>query len=164
MMTVDDDRAASAGLEDILITDELARRPPRLADLVAENRALHALARQMAAQSQAKLKTLVTAALDLCRAGSAGFSLKEPDEGEGQFRWVALAGAYEAYEGRTSPGRGSPCGICLERRSPQLYSHPARHFTYLGNVEPTIVEGLVIPVWCADGIPLGTLWIVSHDE
>jgi GAF domain-containing protein len=30
-------------------------------------------------------------------------------------------------------------------------------------VEPAIVEGLVLPVQF-DGIALGTLWVVSHDE
>ncbi|MBW4623997.1 MAG: PAS domain S-box protein [Brasilonema octagenarum HA4186-MV1] len=152
------------GLENILITEELSRRLPKTIDLQAENQALHTLARQLAESPQIMLKTLVAVARDLCQAGTAGVSLLEiTPTGEEIFRWVALAGELEEYEQGTSPGDFSPCGVCLERRSPQLFLYPERYFTYFQQAKPAIVEGLVIPL-VIDEQPIGTIWIVSHDE
>ncbi|MBW4595346.1 MAG: PAS domain S-box protein [Brasilonema angustatum HA4187-MV1] len=151
-------------LEDILITEELSRRLPKTIDLQAENQALHTLARQLAQSPQIMLKTLVGVARDLCQAGTAGVSLLDlTPTGESIFHWVALAGEFEEYEQGTCPGDFSPCGVCLERRSPQLFLYPERYFTYLQQAKPAIIESLVIPL-VIDEQPLGTIWIVSHDE
>ena len=154
----------SVSLDDVLMTETLAHRSPRTPDLQTENQALHTLARQLAEQPQSMLKTLVTVAKDLCQAGTAGVSLLEvtPD-GEESFRWHVLAGALAGYEGETTPRNFSPCGICLDRQAPQLYFHPERYFTDLQQAHPAIVEGLVLPLIVANQ-PLGTIWIVSHDE
>ena len=153
-----------ANLEEIVITEALARRAPRQPDLQAEVDAYHALARQMANQPQALLQALMQTAVRLCRAGTAGVSLLEPTaDGEEVFRWVALAGVYEEHVGGTTPRDFSPCGTCLDRNSPQLYSYPARRFTYFNKVSPPIVEALVIPFGVERPI-LGTIWIVSHDD
>jgi PAS domain S-box-containing protein len=155
-------------LEDILITDELSRRAnlqvsSPTAKLKAENAALRMLARQLVEHPQTMLKTLVTIAKDLCQAGTAGVSLLEKTtSGEERFRWVALAGELEHYEQGTIPRQSSPCGICLDRRSPQLYSYPDRYFTTLASIEPPIVEALTIPLVVASQA-LGVIWIVSHD-
>ncbi|MEP0921802.1 PAS domain S-box protein [Leptolyngbya sp. ST-U4] len=156
--------SCSVGLNDILITAALAQRSPRTPNLQAETQALHTLARQFAEQSQTLLKTLVTVAKDLCQAEAAGVSLLEvtPD-GEEVFRWVAVVGTLADYEGSTAPRHFSPCGVCLDNRSPQLYSYPERYFTYIQKAKPTIVEGLVIPLIGANQ-PFGAIWIVSHDE
>lgn len=154
----------SVSLDDILITAALAERSPRTSNLQAETQALHTLARQLAEQPQTMLKTLVTVAQDLCQAGSAGVSLLEVTaDGEEIFRWSALAGEFAGYEGVTTPRNFSPCGTCLDRQAPQLYTYPERYFTYSQQTKPTIVEGLVIPLMGANQ-PLGTIWIVSHDE
>jgi PAS domain S-box-containing protein len=154
----------SVRLDDVLITEVLAQRSPRPPSLQAETQALHRLARQLAEQPQRMLKTLVTVAQDLCQAGTAGVSLlEETAEGEKRFRWVALAGALAEQEGGITPRDFSPCGTCLDRQMPLLYSYPGQYFTYFQRVQPQIVEGLVIPLWAADQ-PLGTIWIVSHDE
>ena len=67
-------------------------------------------------------KSLVRAALDLCRAGMAGVTLHEgTPSGEQVFRWVALAGAYEAYEvaprppSSTVPDLPPAAGYCIMR-------------------------------------------------
>ena len=146
------------GLDDVLITQELAHRSPRTPNLQAETDALHTLARQLAEQSQTMLKTLVTVALELCGAGSAGVSLLEvTPNGEEVFRWVALAGALEAYEQGTVERYKSPCGVCLEAQAPQLYSYPGRYFTDLQDIQPQIVEALVIPL-VPGNQPLGAIW------
>ncbi|MDF5707625.1 MAG: PAS domain-containing protein [Nostoc sp. S4] len=161
-MTCEDQK--QIGLEDILITEELSRRSPKTSDLQAENQALHTLAQQLAQSPQSMLKILVSIAKDLCQTGTAGVSLLEVSNSrESIFRWVALAGELEQYEQQTTPGNFSPCGVCLERRSPQLYLYPERYFTYFQQVKPAIIEGLVIPL-VIDEQPLGTIWIVSHDD
>lgn len=159
-------------LDDILITPVLAERaasqqPQRSArtpNLQAETQALHLLARQLAEQSQTMLKTLATVAQDLCQAGTAGVSLLEVSaDGEECFRWEALAGALEGYAGRTTPRSFSPCGVCLDRQAPQLYSYPERYFTYFDKIKPSIVEVLVVPLMSPTQL-LGTIWVMSHVE
>lgn len=159
-----DNESEHASLEEVVITDELCGRAGRPADLGAEVDAFHALARQMATQPASLLKCLMQTAVRLCGAGSAGVSLLEPTaDGSEVFRWVALAGVYEGHEGGTTPRDFSPCGTCLDRNSPQLYSYPARRFTYFNRVSPPIVEALVIPFGAKRPI-LGTIWIVAHDD
>ncbi len=152
------------GLQDILITEELYRRWPRTSDLQAENQALHTLARQLVESPQSMLKILVAVARKLCQAGTAGVSLLEvTPTGEEIFRLVAVTGALEQYEQGTISCAFSPCGVCQERRAPQLYLYPERYFTDLQQAKPAIIESLVIPL-VIDEQPLGTIWIVSHDE
>jgi RNA polymerase sigma factor (sigma-70 family) len=64
--------------------------------------------------------------------------------------------------GGTTPRNFSPCGSCLDAGKPVLYVAPARWFTYFGQIDTPITEGLVIPIY-RDGLAIGTLWIVSHD-
>jgi signal transduction histidine kinase len=150
-------------LDSILITDELARRPRRAADYKAENDSLRALAQHLVDSPETLLQRLVDMALQLCRCGSAGISIPELNaDGEPVFRWVAAAGIYARYEGHTIPGDLSPSSLCLERGSPQLFSHPARFFSFFSGLEPDIVEGLVIELR-GHGEPVGTLWIAQHD-
>jgi signal transduction histidine kinase len=154
---------SQAGLDDVLITAELARRPARAPDPLAENQALHALARQLTGTPLALLDSLVEIARELCQAGSAGVSvLATLPTGERIFRWDAMAGAWAGYAGRSTPCDFSPCGTCLERGAPQLYAYPARYFTYLADASPPLVESLVIPF--STGEASGTIWIVAHDE
>jgi PAS domain S-box-containing protein len=77
--------------------------------------------------------------------------------------WAAVAGAYESFEGNTTPRNFSPCSLCLKRGSPQLFSHPERYFTYLQAVSPPPVEVLIVPLML-EAQALGTIWIVAHDE
>ncbi|WP_017742606.1 EAL domain-containing protein [Scytonema hofmannii] len=151
-------------LDHVVITEELSRRLPRSPNLQSENQAMHTLARQMVNQSETMLKSLVEIALSLCQAGTAGVSLLDvTPSGEEVFRWDVLAGTLEQYVGGTTPRNFSPCGTCLDRGKPQLYSHPERYFTYFQATKTPFVEGLVLPL-IADNHALGTIWIVSHDE
>jgi signal transduction histidine kinase len=151
-------------LDDILITEEFSRRIPRTTDLKEENDALHTLIGQLVEQPQILLKKLVKIIAQLCQAESAGVSLLEvTPNGEDICRWFALAGMLEAYEQTATLYSFSCCGICLERQTPLLYSYPERYFTFLQQFKPTIVEILVVPLLIANQ-PLGTIWIVSHDE
>ncbi|HEY6389956.1 MAG TPA: sigma factor [Bryobacteraceae bacterium] len=48
-----------------------------------------------------------------------------------------------------------------ESRKPNR--NPARYFTYFQEIDTPIVEGLVVPMY-VDNLPVGTIWIVSHNE
>ncbi|GAA6615380.1 PAS domain S-box protein [Scytonema sp. NUACC26] len=153
-----------ATLNDILITEELSQRAPRTPDWCFQAQAMQSVARQMASHSQTLLQSLVDIALDLCNAGSAGVSLLEKTpNGEEVFRWNVLAGALAQYVGGTTKRDFSPCGVTLERGTPQLFSHPERYFTYFQAANTPIVEGLVLPL-IADCHVLGTIWIMSHSQ
>jgi two-component sensor histidine kinase len=43
-------------------------------------------------------------------------------------------------------------------------ARPARVFDYFNQAHIAIVEGLVVPLYDTGRVPLGTIWIVSHDE
>ncbi|MBD1848966.1 ATP-binding protein [Leptolyngbya sp. ST-U4] len=151
-------------LNDILITEELFQRSPRLPNLQAENQAMRSLVQQMARDSESLMQILVETALELCQAGTAGISLLETTaDGEETFRWNILAGTLAHYGGSTTSRNFSPCGVCLEQGTPVLFSHPERYFTYFQATNTPIVEGLVLPL-IADSHIFGTIWIMSHDE
>jgi PAS domain S-box-containing protein len=148
-------------LESVLATAELSRRPSRHPDYAAENRALVALAQQMAASPGGILQKLVETALELCRAHSAGISLLEED-GK-QFYWPAIVGQWATHVGGGTPRDYGPSGTVLDRNVAQLFSHPERYFTYLASVTPGIEEALLIPFY-VDGKAVGTIWVIAHDE
>ena len=153
-------------LDDILITSALYERQPPPSDPALELAALKDLVHQFAVDPGALLQRLVDVALELCGAGTSGVSLLEPgtSPGQGLFRWVALGGAYRQYAGGTTPEAFSPCGVCLQRGTAQLYAYPARVFTYLSAAHPEIVEGLVVPLRSGlDPEVLGTIWVIAHD-
>jgi RNA polymerase sigma factor (sigma-70 family) len=153
-----------AALEDILITDLLFSRPLRLRDPKQEGEALQTLGTAVASFPQRLIDSLLQLALDLCRAGTAGLSFLEADSGGAKiFRWTHLAGKLRDCVGGTTPRNFSPCGVTLDRNSPQLFDRPGRYFHYFNGVPYPIVEGLVIPFHVGQ-VTEGTVWIVSHRE
>lgn len=104
-------------------------------------------------------------ALELCDAGSAGLSvLAKAEDGSEIFRWDALAGQLASHVGGTTPRHFSPCGLCLDQAAPVLVSRPARLFTYFEQVDPPIIEALIVPLFDAGGVPLATIWVIAHDD
>lgn len=150
-------------LDDVLITAELAHRRARPSNLEAESRALQAIGRELATSCNDVLDALLRASLEICGAGSAGVSLLEVGaDGVEQFRWVALVGEVADHIGRLIPRYESPCGVCLDYNSPQLFERPARLFRYL---EPNnIVECLHYPFFAKNGRIVGVLWIFAHEN
>ncbi|HVL71988.1 MAG TPA: histidine kinase dimerization/phosphoacceptor domain -containing protein [Beijerinckiaceae bacterium] len=151
---------------DLLITDALYRRVPSARyDLRAEATAFHELSSVLIKDPEAAVQRFLELALRLCGAGSAGLSTLAQDEnGEPVFRWDALAGAFSPYVGGTTPRDFSPCGLCLDAGTTILLDRPARVFTYFDRAESPITEGLVVPLFDTGRVPLGTLWVASHDE
>ena len=154
--------SGAISLAEIDITAQLAQRSARSPDYAAENRALVHLALEMVTHPAHILQTLVDTALTLCRAGTAGLSLLESDNGEAVFRWEAVAGVFADRLNHTMPRDASPCGTTIDRNAPQLMYMPERFFPTLTAVPP-VVEALLIPFQVA-GTPIGTLWVVAHDE
>lgn len=136
--------------------------------ITRESLALHRIAANTGEEPYAVLQGLLSAAVELCGGGAdtstAGVSLLEPAPGGGeQFRWVALAGCLAAHIGGTTARNFSPCGECLDRGGPILFSRPDLKYDYLsaGGIECT--EGLVLPFTSSlHSTPLGTIWVLSH--
>ncbi|HYR67997.1 MAG TPA: hypothetical protein VEP47_17785 [Reyranella sp.] len=125
-------------LQSMLSTAELSRRPTRAPDHEAENRALIALAREMAISPEGILQKLADTALVLCRAHSAGLSLLEDDDQRSNFHWRALAGAWAPHLNGGTPRNFGPCGTVLDRNLALMCSHPERDFPYFGEVLPLL--------------------------
>ena len=105
--------AATASFDEVDISSVLASRPHRPPDYEAENRALAALAAELARNPQGMLQTLVESALALCNADTAGISLLETHDGVELFRWEAIAGVFAAARNGTMPRDASPCGVTI---------------------------------------------------
>ncbi len=154
---------------DVLITDELARRPARAPDPQAENHFLKALIRRLREPNADTtiLQAVADAALALCRAGSAGVSILESVDGAGLFRWHGAAGRWQAHSQATRARDASPCGLVLvldlDLDRPLLLRHPERHFGSDASAMPPLVELLPAPFTVA-GRKAGTVWVVCHDE
>jgi hypothetical protein len=151
-----------ARLNDVITTAQLARRPSRPPQHAAENDALIALARTMATSPRSVLHKLVSTALGLTGAGSAGISIAENAGGASVFRWRATAGAFAAFEGGTMPRDFSPCGVVLDRNATQLMADPVRYWPYIADLYPHVAEVLLVPFYGVGDVPLGTLWAVDH--
>jgi two-component system sensor kinase FixL len=156
--------AEPVGLDAVLTTAELARRPARPPDHAAEAKALAALARTLAESPRSILQTLADLALELCRADSTGVSILESGGTTSVCRWPAIAGQFAAnLMNGTMPRDASPCGTVLDRNSALLFARPERHFAYPVIVDPPIVEALLVP-FHHGGKPVGTVWAVAHTE
>jgi len=132
--------------------------------LESEVAVLLELAHLLAGQDRGKLLSKISAlALELCKAESSGFSILETAEnGTEIFRWTATRGRMQAFEGGTTPAEFSPCGVCLERNSPQLFKYPERYYLYLRPISP-IAELLLIPVYGKNAW-VGTVWVICHEK
>ena len=115
---------AVADVDDLVATHELASRPARTPDHAAENRALAALALELARHPEGVAGRVEDVLRALCRCSAAGASLPAPDAG---FDWRAVGGD----------------GILLLR-------DPARVFPSLCADGPPPAE-MLLATWDADG-------------
>jgi two-component sensor histidine kinase len=148
----------------LLITDQLLTRPAHRPDLQAEIDAFRELSMVLAFEPGRGIQRFVEIALELCKAGSAGFSELHLDGTEPLFRWAALAGKFAPHIGGTMLRDASPCGLCLDHGTTILMCRPARFFEFSAPVANTITEALIVPVYDMGRVPLGTIWVMSHDE
>ena len=161
MRELSQQRRAVRSVDEVIITEEITRRPSRPPDYAAENRALVALAQKITTDPQGVLQSVAELAMELCHADSAGISILEPGGGDGIFRWHAAVGAFAANLGGTMPREASPCGIVISRNSVLLFNEAERFFPALRDVKPRIYENLLAP-WAVNGQVVGTLWAIGH--
>jgi two-component sensor histidine kinase len=103
----------------------------------------------------------VNLAMEICEADSAGISLLESEAAV--FRWAYLVGKLATFNGATTPRYFSPCGICLDQRTPILMQRPERAYPWIADAGITVPEVLLVPLYINGEAPLGTLWIVARD-
>lgn len=162
--TIQEPAQLPATLQSILITEQLRSRDCRQRTSELETKCLRALAHVAATSPDHLLDFFLKMPIDLCGAGSSGLSVYDPNApGEQVFHWTNVSGRLEKYVGGTTPRNFSPCGVTLDRKSPQLFKYPARYFQYFNKVEIPIVEALVVPLHIGPHTE-GTTWIVAHDE
>src|SRR3954471_12039617 len=149
------------GVDDVLITAELASRPSRTPNYESESRALGLLAQEMATNPGAVLQKCAELVIELCHADSAGISILEPGGTSGMLRWHAAAGGFAANLHGIMPREASPCGTVMERNRVLLFNEAERFFPALRGVEPRIYENLLAP-WHVKDEAVGTLWAVRH--
>jgi len=142
---------------------ELRRRSSRAPEYERESRALVRLARAQTGPRDVLLQTIVDAALELCRAGSAGISLVEELDGNRYFRWLAVAGQVAGLRGNLTAWKDCPCAIAPELQESLLLVDPLQTFEALRGGPAYITEGLVVPIE-TDGVPLGAIWVMSHSD
>jgi hypothetical protein len=106
-------------------------------------------------------RRLVEAALQLCRAGTAGVSLLGTEGGQEVFTAEAVAGVL-SNQLESTMARGSPCGAAIDRDATQLMYLPERFFSNL-RFDPPILETLIIP-FRVQSRPAGTVWLAAHDD
>jgi signal transduction histidine kinase/ActR/RegA family two-component response regulator len=148
-------------LENILITDELAKRVSRQPNFQTEAEALRELAASLTASPDQILQKLSETVLKLCQAHSAGVSVVEPENGV--FRWRAIAGELAKFLGGTMPRDFSPCGEVLDRAQPLLMQKPERFYPYITQLGVPIHEVLLMP-FTQNGVISGTIWIIFHND
>ena len=153
----------SSHIDDLDVTTLLSMRPSRQPDYLSENTALGELAYALAERPDNMIQALAEASLQLTGAHSAGLSLEEFIDGETTLRWVATAGDFAKYLHATLPRHFSPCGEVLDRNEQILMKEPVRRYGYIGELDKPVVEVLLTP-FHSDGKPIGTVWVVSHDD
>jgi two-component system CheB/CheR fusion protein len=150
-------------LDEVIATEALDQRLPRVRNLPAEDRALAEMKRVLAGSPRGVLQKLVEVALDLCDAQSAGITLLEEADGRRFFRWHAVTGQWSHLLWNTLPRDFSPCGTVLDRREALLMIDPERYFTPLLQIPPRAAEVLLVP-FAVRGETVGTVWVITHDS
>jgi hypothetical protein len=114
----------------------------------------------MAERPSNLLQLVADLALELCHAGSAGISLLETQNGQGVFRWEAVAGLFSLHRNKTMPQKCESLrhDHRAELQPTDVYAGPP--FSSL-RPYPFVSEALLIPFYL-DKTSVGTVWIVSH--
>lgn len=148
-------------LEDVLVTEELERRPTRKPDLAQEARAFLELSDVRNPDPVRAFNQIAQVAIELCQADSAGISILEGAPGNEQFVWPAIAGKFAGNVGNGMARWASPCGVVLDQNRPLLFQRPEFYFPYAVLVAPPIIEALLVP-FHIQGKPQGTIWVIAH--
>jgi two-component sensor histidine kinase len=150
--------------KDLVATRAELPRPVRKPDFRAEMAGTSALSTAVLTSPGAAIPQVLTLAIRLCRAGSAGISLLKRDSAAGPIlRWEQVSGELQDAVGLETPRTANPCGLCLDSGATVMVRLPERAFPGLKSIRPAIVEQLIVPLRDWIRRPIGTLWIASHD-
>lgn len=148
-------------LDEVLVTEELTKRPSRLPDPRVEQCAIAALVEVQGNEPQVIMQRLADVLMISCEADSAGISVLTGEGAHERFVWPAIAGKFAVNVGGGMARCASPCGVVIDQRRALLFQRPELHFPYQGISEPPIVEALLAPFYIDDK-PRGTVWVVAH--
>jgi hypothetical protein len=154
---------AETGLEvlDLRTDAGFASRNLHARDIGTQMAGLQRLARALSEKPDTILQELVSAAVDLCDADSAGISIEKEDGNDQEFyHWVATAGAYSRFLNAILPRNPSACGLCLERGHPQHFTVSKKFFDILGVEAPLVTDGILLP-WKTEEAR-GTIFVMAH--
>jgi hypothetical protein len=152
-----------SGLEvlDLRTDDVFARRSLHPRDIGLQMVGLQRLSKAMLEHPETILQELVSAAVDLCGADSAGISIEKEDGSDQEFyHWIATAGAYSGFLDAMLPRTPSACGVCLERGHAQRFTVSQKFFDILGVEAPLVSDGILLPWETED--TRGTIFVMSH--
>jgi len=151
-------------LQQVLVTERLAERPARELDQQHLNSVLVRLTLKMAEAPGQVLQSIVNASAELTGAHTAGISILEQADDGKRFRWHAVTGKWIKYLGGSMPREASPCGTILDRNAHMLMHRPHLHYEAMRIADPPIEEVILTPFYDDGQVPIGTLWIISHDD
>jgi DNA-directed RNA polymerase specialized sigma24 family protein len=154
---------AESGLEvlDLRSDRAFAQRQRHVRDVALQVEGMNRLACAFVDSPTTILQELVTAAIDLCGADSAGISIERRGGTDDDFwHWVATAGQYSGFVDAKLPRYPSACGLTLELGRPQIFRVTKRFFDLMGVQAPTVTDGMLLP-WQAEETR-GTIWIMAH--
>lgn len=153
----------ATGLEvlDLRIDEAFARRKVHTHDIALQMTALQSLSRALLEKPDTILQELVTAAVHLCGADSAGISIeKEGGTDQEFYHWIATAGDYSGFLNAILPREPSACGLCLERGHAQHFTVSKKFFDILGVEAPLVTDGILLP-WKTEDTR-GTIFVMAH--
>ena len=152
-----------SGLEvlDLRSDAAFARRNLHIRDIGMQMAGLQRLSRALLESPDTILQELVSAAVDLCGADSAGISIEKEDGSDQEFyHWIATAGDYSGFLNAILPREPSACGLCLERGHAQHFTVSKKFFDILGVEAPLVTDGILLP-WRTDDTR-GTIFVMAH--
>jgi hypothetical protein len=153
----------ATGLEviDLRIDAAFAARSLHTRDIGIQLAGLQRLSRALLEKPDTILEELVSAAVDLCGADSAGISIEKEDGSDAEFyHWIATAGDYSGFLNAILPRHPSACGLCLERGHAQHFTVSKKFFDILGVEAPLVTDGILLP-WTTEDTR-GTIFVMAH--
>lgn len=99
----------------------------------------------------------------VCGATAAGISMFGTSSFD-NLVWLVVVGDLSSYQGEAFPRQDSPCGVCFDYRSTQLFQHPERYFKWMTAAGVAIDELLVAPIQGPYASFFGTLWVTGGDK
>ena len=151
------------GLEvfDLRSDAAFAARNLHTRDIGIQLAGLQRLSRALLEKPDTVLQELVSAAVDLCGADSAGISIEKEDGSDKEFyHWIATAGDYSGFLNAILPRYPSACGVCLKRGHAQHFTVSKKFFDILGVKAPLVTDGILLP-WNTEDTR-GTIFVMAH--